>query len=182
MRNTRRTEAVRRRVRVSVAIAAVCVVSGAAACGDSGDDTADTGLSVATSSAAPAPTESSAALTPTEPPVEPSPAPVYKPPYIDHVQWVETEVGPSLQIYPTVSGRNTSDPTAGDEAWSEVRKLDASADSPGMRAQFDCHWTFARLVDPDKTSWNLEPRRPVVTTDEMISARCNPGFAEEPGN
>lgn len=166
----------RRRVRVPVTIATVCVVGfGAAACGDSGDDAVDPGRqSVSTSSVAPS--------TPVESSVVPFPEPVYEPPYIDHVEWAETEVGPSLQIYPTVSGRNTSAPTAGDEAWSEVLKLDPSADSPGMRAQFDCHWTFARLVDPDKASWNLEPRRPVVTTDEMISARCNPGFAEELGN
>ena len=175
MRNARLAGSVSRRVRVPVTIVTVCVVGfGAAACGDSGDDTVAPEPSVRTSSVAPS--------TPVEFSVVPSPEPVYEPPYIDHVEWVETEVGPSLQIYPTVSGRNTSAPTAGDEAWSEVLKLDPSADSPGMRAQFDCHWTFARLVDPDKTSWNLEPRRPVVTTDEMISARCNPGFAEEPGN
>lgn len=50
---------------------------------------------------------------------------------------------------------------------------------PGMRAQFDCHWVFARLVDPNKASWNLEPNRPVVGVAEMIATRCNPGFAEE---
>lgn len=158
---------------LGIAIAVCAVLCGAAACGDPGDSGTVT-----------EPAGSSATVTDitSTPVVVPSPAPVYRPPYIDHVQWVDTEVGPSLQIYPTLSGRHADAPTAGDEAWSEVLKLDASADSPGMRAQFDCHWTFARLVDPDKTSWNLEPRRPVVTADEMIAARCNPGFAEEPGN
>ncbi len=157
---------------LGAALTACVVACSAVACG-SGDDA---GTSAGTSSSVTPVTEPTS-----ESSVEPSPAPVYLPPYIDHVQWVDTEVGPSLQIYPTFSGRNADAPTAGDEAWSEVQKLDASADSPGMRAQFDCHWTFARLVAPDKTSWNLEPQRPVVTADEMIAARCNPGFAEEPG-
>jgi hypothetical protein len=47
-----------------------------------------------------------------------------------------------------------------------------------MRAQFDCHWRFARIVEPDKPSWNLEPWRPVVTESEMVDARCNPGGPE----
>ncbi|MDL9936139.1 DUF2599 domain-containing protein [Gordonia sp. ABSL1-1] len=111
-------------------------------------------------------------------PSDPS-VPVYRPPYIDHVAWAQTEVGPSLQVYPTTSGRHTTDPAAMNVAWAEVVALDASAESPGMRAQFDCHWRFARIVDPEKASWNLEPERPVVDEQEMISARCNPGFAEE---
>jgi hypothetical protein len=48
-----------------------------------------------------------------------------------------------------------------------------------MRDQYACHWRFARIVDPDKTSWNLEPWRPVVSESEMIGSRCNPGGAEE---
>lgn len=101
------------------------------------------------------------------------------PPYIDGVDWVVTEVGPSLQIRPTPVGRTVSGDGAADEAWREVLALDPGADTPGMRAQFDCHWTFARLVEPDKPSWNLEPGRPVVSDEEMIAARCNPGFPEE---
>lgn len=101
------------------------------------------------------------------------------PPFIDHVQWVQTDVGTSLQVYPTPAGRQASAQTAMPEAWREVLALAPTADTPSMKAQFDCHWTFARLVDPEKTSWNLEPARPVVTSDEMIAARCNPGGAEE---
>ncbi|WP_066165083.1 DUF2599 domain-containing protein [Gordonia hydrophobica] len=129
----------------------------------------------ATSTTAPS-TTSSAASTET---TAASSTPVLPPPYIASATWVQTEVGPSLQIAPTRNGRNVSSPTAGDEAWTEVLKLDPSADAPGMKEQFQCHWTFARLVQPDKPTWNLEPDRPVVSPDEMISTRCNPGFAEE---
>ncbi|WP_345312789.1 DUF2599 domain-containing protein [Gordonia alkaliphila] len=106
-------------------------------------------------------------------------APVYAPPYVAGASWVQTAVGPSLQIVPTPSGRKVSGERAADVAWREVLALAPDGDTPGMRAQFDCHWTFARLVDPDKPSWNLEPDRPVVSADQMVSSRCNPGFAEE---
>ncbi|NED61894.1 DUF2599 domain-containing protein [Streptomyces sp. SID10244] len=108
-----------------------------------------------------------------------SPTPVYNPPYVDHVEWVQTAVGPSLQVHPTTSGRRTDDPRGADVAWHEVLTQAPDADTPGMRAQFDCHWQFARLVEPNKPSWNLEPSRPVVTDQVMIETRCNPGGPEE---
>ena len=49
-----------------------------------------------------------------------------------------------------------------------------------MRAQFMCHWYFAEAGAPGKTSWNLEPWRPVVDDRQMLKARCNPGGTEEP--
>ncbi|GED99027.1 DUF2599 domain-containing protein [Gordonia crocea] len=118
---------------------------------------------------------------------EPSPSEpvVYlPPPYIARTVWAQTAVGPSLQVYPTVAGRRVTDPAAQGKAWREVVALSArygrySATSPGMRAQFDCHWVWARAVQPDKPSWNLEPGRPVVSEDQMIAARCNPGAPEE---
>lgn len=156
----------------TLACAAVLLVG---ACGDGGGgdtssapDTSASSTSTSTSSAYSSPARSSRPQPPTLPP-----------PYVEGADWVDTEVGPSLQIRPTRNGRNVSGDTTGDEAWNEVLALHPDADSPGMRAQFDCHWTFARLVDPEKPSWNLEPDRPVVTESEMISARCNPGFAEE---
>ena len=106
-------------------------------------------------------------------------APTLPPPYIEGADWVQTEVGASLQIRPTPNGRSVSGDGAGDRAWREVLALHPDADTPGMREQFDCHWTFARLVEPDKPSWNIEPARPVVSPEEMIAARCNPGAAEE---
>ncbi|MFT3901081.1 MAG: DUF2599 domain-containing protein [Gordonia sp. (in: high G+C Gram-positive bacteria)] len=115
----------------------------------------------------------------------PSTSVVYlPPPYIDHTEWVETAVGPSLQVYPTPNGRRVTTADAQGKAWREVVKRSSgygqySARTPGMRAQFDCHWIWARAVQPDKSSWNLEPTRPVVSEDQMVATRCNPGFAEE---
>ena len=86
--------------------------------------------------------------------------------------------GRSLRVFPTASGRTAQGTADADEAWAEVLGLAADADQPGMRAQFDCHWRFARIVEPDKPSWNLEPWRPVVAESEMVDARCNPGGPE----
>jgi ABC-type transport system substrate-binding protein len=100
------------------------------------------------------------------------------PPFVARVQWIKGSGGRSLHIVPTPAGRAAQGPADDDEAWSEVTVLTADADQPGMRAQFDCHWTFARLVQPDKPSWNIEPWRPVVTESQMVDARCNPGGPE----
>jgi hypothetical protein len=67
-----------------------------------------------------------------------------------------------------------------DEAWSEVLALTPDADSPGMKAQFLCHWEWAEISRPGKVSWNLEPWRNVVSDQEMVAAGCNPGGTEEP--
>lgn len=136
----------------------------------SSDETA----SDSTSSSAPVPVTSPVTLTSSTGPNE-----VLPPPYIASATWADTAVGPSLQIAPTTNGRRVQSPTAGTEAWREVLALDPGADTPGMKAQFDCHWTFARLVEPNKPTWNLEPNRPVVTPEEMIASRCNPGMPEE---
>lgn len=100
-------------------------------------------------------------------------------PYIAGVVWADTTAGPSLQISPTNSGRYTVADAAMDDAWAEVLALEPVADTQTMRDQFDCHWRFARLTEPEKPTWNLEPERPVVTEQEMIAARCNPGMPEE---
>nr|WP_223249296.1 DUF2599 domain-containing protein [Williamsia marianensis] len=123
-------------------------------------------------------TTTTAPTTPVGSAITPS-TPAYLPPFIDHVAWTQTEQGPSLQVFPTESGRNTQGTGDLNASWAEVVGLDPTADTPGMRDQYACHWRFARIVDPDKTSWNLEPWRPVVTESEMISTRCNPGGAEE---
>ena len=115
-------------------------------------------------------------------PVDPT-GPVPAPPYIDHTRWTKWNGQSSLQVYPTWAGRHSSGLGAtaqGDEAWSEVLNLAPDADTPGMRAQFMCHWYFAEAGAPGKTSWNLEPWRPVVDDKQMLRARCNPGGAEEP--
>jgi hypothetical protein len=118
---------------------------------------------------------------------EPGPYP-YAPPFVDHVLWAQWSEGSqqsSLRVYPTASGRAASkqlgSPSpAADEAWSEVLVLAPQADTPGMHDQFRCHWDFAETAQPGKTSWNLEPWRPVVDDTTMVETGCNPGGAQEP--
>ena len=112
-------------------------------------------------------------------------APVqYSPPFIDHTAWVHYGDLSSLRVYPTQAGRGASGAVGtrvdGDEAWSEVLASAPDAALPGMREQFICHWRFAELKAPGKSSWNLEPWRPVVDADTMINTGCNPGGSEEP--
>ncbi|ETW24535.1 DUF2599 domain-containing protein [Mycobacterium gastri] len=115
--------------------------------------------------------------------IDPS-GPAYSPPFVDHTQWAYSGRLSSLRIYPTPSGRAAArDPgssaAAADKAWAEVLGLAPDVDTPGMRAQFDCHWRLAEVAEPGKLSWNLEPWRPVVDDTEMFASRCNPGGAEE---
>lgn len=114
------------------------------------------------------------------------------PPFIDHTQWAHWHGLSSLRVFPTPAGRMAaSQPGTGatgateatealaDEAWAEVLALSPDADTAGMRAQFVCHWQFAELAQPGKSSWNLEPWRPVVDDAEMVASGCNPGGPEE---
>ena len=110
--------------------------------------------------------------------------PVPGPPYVDHVQWANWDDLSSLRVYPTDAARAASahpgTDVQADEAWSEVLTLSPDADTPGMKAQFLCHWHYAELVEPGKVSWNLEPWRKVVSDQEMVESGCNPGGSEEP--
>lgn len=106
------------------------------------------------------------------------------PPYIDTVTWVTYRGMPTLRVYPTWAGREVAGdwaktPAQGDEAWGEVLALAPDGDTPGMRAQFLCHWNFAEFAQPGKTSWDLEPWRPAVDDNAMALARCNPGGPEK---
>lgn len=105
-------------------------------------------------------------------------------PYVEHTQWVTYDGGTSLRVYPTDTGRSEAGETGtlrqGEQAWSEVVKRDPDANTSGMREQFLCHWQFAEFIEPGKTSWNLEPWRPVVSTLSLLANGCNPGGAEEP--
>lgn len=171
----------RRRLGATALAIAVCAAT-AAGCSSSDNTSSDNSASPAGSTGTSSPQTESAVVT------APSPAtatstpfvdPVHRPPYIDHVTWVDTAVGPSLQIYPTPSGRASTSDDGAAVAWSEVLALAPGANTPGMQAQFDCHWDFARAVEPDKPSWNIEPDRPVVDRQQMIATRCNPGGPEE---
>ncbi|MGB0436399.1 MAG: DUF2599 domain-containing protein [Mycobacterium sp.] len=109
---------------------------------------------------------------------------VAPPPYVDHVTWAKWGDLSSLRVYPTGSARDLSGrpgtSAQAAEAWAEVLTLDEQAAMPGMREQFICHWRFAELFEPGKTSWNLEPWRPEVSDEDMVAAGCNPGGTEEP--
>ncbi|OMB77942.1 DUF2599 domain-containing protein [Mycolicibacterium farcinogenes] len=104
--------------------------------------------------------------------------------YVDHVAWAKWGDLSSLRVYPTDTARAlTHQPGStaqADQAWAEVLTLSTEADLPGMREQFLCHWTFAELAEPGKTSWNLEPWRPEVSPEVMLASGCNPGGSEEP--
>ncbi|WP_280315876.1 DUF2599 domain-containing protein [Nocardia abscessus] len=99
-------------------------------------------------------------------------------PLVDNVTWTETIDGPRLLVFPTQAGRQTTFPGSDERAWQEVVARSADADAPGMRDQFVCHWAWARLVQPNKPSWNLEPWRPAVGYQATVEARCNPGGPE----
>lgn len=97
---------------------------------------------------------------------------------IDRTEWTDAVDGRRLLVYPTDAGRKDTFPTAGERAWQEVLTDSPDADTPGMRDQFICHWEWARLVAPDKPSWNLEPWRPAVGYQATVNAMCNPGGPE----
>jgi Protein of unknown function (DUF2599) len=106
------------------------------------------------------------------------------PPYVAQAEWAKWGDLSSLRVYPTDAARIASaqigTTAAADQAWTEVLTLSPDADIPGMREQFMCHWSYAELAYPGKSSWNLEPWRPEVSGDEMLAAHCNPGGTEEP--
>lgn len=106
-------------------------------------------------------------------------SPTPEPPYISLASW-STD---ALRVVPTPAGRELAGElgkpwAAADEAWLEVVSLAPGADSPGMRAQFVCHWRFAEFAEPGKDSWDLEPWRPLVDENTMVLAGCNPGGPE----
>jgi uncharacterized protein DUF2599 len=110
--------------------------------------------------------------------------PSYSPPFVDRTEWTQWRGLASLRVFPTPSGRAAArapgTSAAAYEAWAEVLALSPDVDTAGMRAQFICHWQFAEIAQPGKTSWNLEPWRPVVDDTEMVASGCNPGGPEGP--
>ncbi|CAJ1493622.1 DUF2599 domain-containing protein [[Mycobacterium] kokjensenii] len=102
---------------------------------------------------------------------------------VDHVEWVDYGGRASLRIYPTPAARAAAlrldSGAVAEQAWREVLDRAPEADTASMRDQFRCHWSYAEFARPGKTSWNLEPWRPVVDDLTMIGSGCNPGGAEE---
>lgn len=101
---------------------------------------------------------------------------------IERSEWSDDPDGRRLRVYPSPAGRADTFPAALDRAWGEVLAVLPDADSPGMYDQFKCHWEWARLVAPDKPSWNLEPWRPAPGYQGTVQARCNPGGPDPAGN
>ncbi|MEV4124075.1 DUF2599 domain-containing protein [Nocardia sp. NPDC049707] len=143
------------------------LVPAAAACGS--DETASVATAVTTTTTTAA-TTTIAAL--------PSVDPYAGMPLIDHTTWTEGVDGPRLLVYPTDAGRREAFPDTEERAWQEVLTHAPDADTPGMRDQFICHWAWARMMQPDKESWNLEPWRPAVGYQATVQASCNPGGPE----
>ena len=110
--------------------------------------------------------------------------PVVGPPFIVHTEWAKWGDLSSLRVYPSYAGRVVAGQPGtiaqGEEAWTEVLAISPDADLPGMREQFMCHWQFAEVVEPGKSSWNIEPWRPEVDDNTMMATGCNPGGTEEP--
>jgi hypothetical protein len=88
---------------------------------------------------------------------------------VDSAVWGRAEGGRSLAVSPSGWGRVGS-LAAQEGLWAQVVAQAPDADTPGMRAQLECH----ELGAPDKETWNLEPWRPDVDALEMIKDRCNP--------
>ncbi|MEB3032456.1 DUF2599 domain-containing protein [Mycolicibacter sp. MYC340] len=113
----------------------------------------------------------------------PATADVGAPGFVDHTEWVDYGGRSSLRVYPTPAGRTAAlrldGGPEGEQAWREVLAAAPEAGTPGMRDQFLCHWSYAEFARPGKTSWNLEPWRPVVDGVTMLESGCNPGAAEE---
>ncbi|WP_040835297.1 DUF2599 domain-containing protein [Nocardia brevicatena] len=129
----------------------------------------------------PTTTMSTPTVTPTAPgPIATTPTvdPFADVPLIDHVEWVQAVDGPRLLVHPSPAGRRTTFPGSDERAWREVLTAAPNANTAGMRDQFICHWVWARLVTPDKPTWNLEPWRPNVGYDATVEAACNPGGPE----
>lgn len=105
------------------------------------------------------------------------------PGFVEHTEWADYDGLPSLRVYPTPDARAAaSRPDGGADgalAWREVLARTPDADTPSMRDQFLCHWSYAEFARPGKASWNLEPWRPVVDGVTMLESGCNPGAAEE---
>lgn len=165
-------------------IAACALVTAATAgCGGGADEPAESTVGSATVSSSPSSPSSSPSSSPPTPPSPPSPpapspTPAALPPFVASADWGDSDHGVTLRVTPTPSARLAGGPTDATTAWAEVLRLAPDADAPGMREQFDCHWTWARLLEPDKPTWNLEPWRPVVPDETMLLEGCNPGGPE----
>jgi hypothetical protein len=152
----------------------LCAAVVPAACG--ADQSSSAVMSTSSAPAPPATTIAAPISTPLD--AVPSVDPYADVPLIDHTTWTEGVDGARLLVFPTQAGRHETFPNTEERAWQEVLAQTADADTPGMRDQFVCHWIWARMVQPNKESWNLEPWRPAVGYQATVQASCNPGGPE----
>ncbi|MFN3602275.1 MAG: DUF2599 domain-containing protein [Dietzia sp.] len=163
-----------------MAAAALLAIAATAGCSDTGTGPeAGSPAEETTSSSSrvvPPPTAPSPPPSPSTPPPRASPTPPG--PLVASATWADSDFGVTLKVAPTAAGREAWGALDADAAWQEVLRLAPDAGTPGMREQFDCHWTWARLLEPGKPTWNLEPWRPVVADEQMLAEGCNPGGPE----
>lgn len=114
---------------------------------------------------------------------------------IGHIDLERGTEGYGFQVTPTILGRTfgllpPTDPFTllqiREVAWNEfVSKVDKNEEKSrvlraaysSFRDQFLCHWDFARLVDPSKSTWNLELHRAYIGGYfGVVAHSCNQPF------
>jgi hypothetical protein len=116
---------------------------------------------------------------------DPRPArPPGSPQYIDHVAWEYHGDRATLRIYPTPWGWAAAGPFSNGaqsyDAWAELLENAPDADTLSMQNQFMCYWQLAAFTNPGKVgTWNLDPWRPVVSSNMLQNAGCNPGGPDD---
>lgn len=162
-------------------VAALGGVLLASGCAQDPDPVAGEPRPTPTTSTAPVRTPESTTTTPAPPDAtrdRRSTTPRPAPPFVESATWGDSDYGETLLVAPSVSGRQAWGADDAATAWREVLALVPEADTPGMWEQFDCHWTWARLLEPGKPTWNIEPWRPDVSPERMLAEGCNPGGPE----
>ncbi|MEU4311649.1 DUF2599 domain-containing protein [Nocardia sp. NPDC024068] len=164
--------------RPTVRLGGIFAVVAAVATGGCANPDPEPGTDPATTAGTPSPSSSPAiGAAATRTPI-PTVDPYAGMPLIERLEWTSNADGTRLMVHPTRAGRDTTFPGSDARAWQEVVRSDPAADTPGMWNQFRCHWDWARLIAPEKPSWNLEPWRPPVGYDATVDAACNPGGPE----
>lgn len=174
---TRRVPGTTRRTRLACLVTAAAAMPALAGCGAEEPAAAPAGPAATVTTTVPA---TATTVPATGVPVQGLPTidPYAGQPLIERTAWTENVDGARLLVFPTEAGRRTPYPGAESRAWLEILAAAPDADTPGMFDQFRCHWVWARMVQPNKPSWNLEPWRPAVGYDATVQDACNPGGPE----
>ncbi|WP_423842333.1 DUF2599 domain-containing protein [Actinomyces naeslundii] len=97
---------------------------------------------------------------------------------IDHTEWAdEWQWSPTLKVYPSLWGRVAPSFlvfTAWEETLDETERTGhPDPDTSSMFNQFKCHWDWARVWTPFKTSWNLDTKIPDKDYWDFATHKCN---------